>query len=85
MARDDEVVDGLALGDWIGISADFAVEFVNDSIIHKSEFLQLQLKGLKVAASHFIGSHRLARLQRGKRQGHITVLDLYYKVIKYVN
>lgn len=35
MAREDEIVDFLALGDWVCFANDFTVEFVDDSVVDK--------------------------------------------------
>jgi len=55
VAGKDEVMNGLAFGNRIGFSNDFAVEFIDNTVIDESQIPQLKLKGLKVSASDFVG------------------------------
>ena len=66
---DDEIVDGVALSSGIGFADDFAVEFIDDSVIDEAKFLELELKGLKIGASHLLRRDGW-RLQRGKGYRH---------------
>jgi len=73
VAGKDEVMNGLAFGTRIRFSNDFAVEFIDNSIIDESKILQLKLKGLKVSASDFVGCYS-GRSQGRNGKSHFFVV-----------